>query len=449
MRYLFSMGQFLLGRSSFGICTLLALLVLTLPGILIGQDGLSDHDGGIHLTISASGMRLIKVCLAGPLGDDKKLVVQTTRHILEHDLRQSSRFELVRAKPTLVRMMRSKSKEVLVQTKRGGADVFVIWNASTDGKDFTFKGEVKDSRSAKKIFSRSFTVPMVQQRAVLHQFVDEIALMLSGKSGTAHCKIAFVSDWTGAKELFTADYDGQNMRQRTKLQGIVLSPAYSPRGDKIAFIRFADGGPILSILDAVSGRIDDVLSSRGIVASPAWSLDGTRIAMSISKLGNSDIYLFDVATEALTRLTHSRSIETSPTFAPNGRSIAFTSDRTGRPQIYVMSIDGSGLRRLTFEGKHNESPAWSPDGSLIAYTALHGNAFKLRLIGPNGDGPYAVVAKPSNGESPAWSPDGQKLIFSAIDRGPHSALYLVNRDGSGLTKVISILGNCTEPSWSP
>jgi len=409
-----------------------------------------DQDGGIYLTISASGPRLIRVCLAGPLGDELEPIEETTRDILEFDLSQSNRFELVKVKPKLIGMVRSGKRSSSRWAKsKGGVDVFAVWDACADGSSFTFNGEVKDSRTLRSIFIRSFSVPMVQQRAVLHQFVDEIALMLSGRSGTAHCKITFVSNWTGHKELYTADYDGHNVRQRTELCGIVLSPAYSPRGDKIAFIRFKDNGPVLSILDMVSGRIDDVLTPEGIVASPTWSPDGQIMAVSISKHGNSDVYLLDVGTDKLTRLTHLRSIETSPTFAPNGRSIAFTSDRTGRPQIYVMNIDGSGLRRLTFEGKHNESPSWSPDGSLIAYTALQRNAFELRLIGPDGEGPYTVIEELSDGEAPAWSPDGEKLIFSARDDGSHSALYLVNRDGSDLTKVISILGNCTEPSWSP
>jgi len=439
-----------LGRSSFVICSLLALVFLVPLHFWAADREPLDKDGRIYLTISAAGPRLIKVCLAGPLGDEPGPIVETTRGILEFDLSQSNRFELVKVKPKLIGMVRSgkRSRSGWVNLK-GGVDVFVVWDAVSDASSFAFNGEVKDSRTLKNIFTRSFSVPMVQQRAVLHQFVDEIALMLSGRSGTAHCKITFVSDWTGHKELYTADYDGHNVRQRTELCGIVLSPAYSPKGDKIAFIRFKDNGPVLSILDMVSGRIDDVLTPEGIVASPTWSPDGQIIAVCISKHGNSDVYLLDVGTDELTRLTYSRSIETSPTFAPNGRSIAFTSDRTGRPQIYVMNIDGSGLRRLTFEGKHNESPVWSPDGSLIAYTALRGSTFELRLISPDGDGPYTVVEELSDGEAPAWSPDGEKLIFSARDDGSHSALYLVNHDGSGLTKVISIAGNCTEPSWSP
>ena len=406
---------------------------------------------GIYLTISESGTRLIKVCVAGPAEAKSQPVLRTTREVLEFDITQSNRFRLVKAGPEVVRSARlgvRASRRDAIKSGRA-ADVFVVWDASRNGSGFTFKGRVIDARTQKRVFSKDFSVPMAQQRAVLHQFVDELGLMLSGRSGTAHCKIAFVSDWTGHKELFSADYDGHDMRQWTSLSSIVLSPAYSPRGDRIAFISFEDSGSNLSMLDVVSGRVAEVLDCGGAVASPVWSPDGKHIAVATSKSGNTDIYVFDVVSEKLTRLTHSKSIETSPTFAPNGRSIAFMSDRTGRPQIYVMSIDGSGLRRLTFEGKHNESPAWSPDGSLIAYMSLVGDAFQLRLIGPDGEGPYALAEGLSDCESPAWSPDGEKLAFSAKKGSSFSSMYLINRDGSGLTKTVSVLGNCTEPSWSP
>ena len=445
---MFLLDQFPLRRFRFAALLLFALVVLSAPPVIAADGEPLARDDGIHITISASGPRLVKICLAGPPA--REPIVDSTRELLEFDLSQSNRFELVKVKPEFVSMMRSGIADLLGPAEsKGAVDVFVVWDAGRDGSSFTFNGEVKDSRTLRKIFSRDFSAPMAQQRAVLHQFVDEIALMLSGRSGTAHCKITFVSDCTGHKELYTADYDGHNVRQLTDLGRIVLSPAYSPKGDKIAFIRFKDNGAVLSILDVVSGGIADVLSPEAIAASPAWSPDGKLIAVTISEHGNSDLYLFDVGSETLTRLTYEKSIETSPAFAPNGRSIAFMSDRTGRPQIYVMNIDGSGLRRLTFDGKHNESPAWSPDGSLIAYTALKGNAFELRLIGPDGDGPYTVVEELSDGEAPAWSPDGQKLVFSARDDASFSALYLVNRDGSGLTKVVSIAGNCSEPSWSP
>lgn len=430
------------------LCLISALILMPLEH----HAAAGTESDSIYLSIQATGSRLIKVSLAGPAIDEEDSAGLKTQRVLEFDISQSNRFRLVSTGPELVQIMRLGVRGA---AQRGlvarHADVFVVWDVPyTDNSSrFVFEGKVKDCATQKMIFSRRFEVSAEQQRAVIHQFVDEMSLMLSGKSGIAHCKIAFVSDRTGAKELYTADYDGYNVRQRTRLNRIVLSPAYSPKGDKIAFIRFNGNGPILSVLDLVTDRIDDVVSSEGIVTAPAWSPDGSVIALAISKMANCDIYLFDIASKQLKRLTYAKSIETSPCFAPNGRSVAFTSDRTGRPQIYVMNVDGAGQRRISFEGRHNESPAWSPDGRLIAYSSLLGSVFELRLTGPDGEGPYTAVKELQNGESPAWSPDGMKLMFSARLDGGGSDLFMVNRDGGGLTRVLQDMGNCTEPSWSP
>jgi len=45
---------------------------------------------------------------------------------------------------------------------------------------------------------------------------------------------------------------------------------------------------------------------------------------------------------------------------------------------------------------------------------------------------------------PDWSPDGSQIIFEGTDEG-ETGLYLINVDGTGLTKI----GSGHNPSWSP
>ncbi len=52
-------------------------------------------------------------------------------------------------------------------------------------------------------------------RAAVHHFADDIVETLTGKKGIASSKIAFVATRTGRKEIYTADYDGANVRQLT------------------------------------------------------------------------------------------------------------------------------------------------------------------------------------------------------------------------------------------
>ena len=413
--------------------------------------GWGEQRSEIHLTVTATGARKIRlICRAAPSVNLRQPALSQVARVLSFDLSQSNRFLLVKPKAGPAADQRPKqSTSAEAAPKDPQADIEAVWEASISHNKLLFAAKVCDCRTDRLVFARRFLVPMEQLRTVVHQFSDEMVLMFSGRRGIAHCRIAFVSDATGCKELYVADYDGRNVRRLTSFGGIVLSPAFSPRGDRIAFVKFERDRPVLAVLDVVRGKSTVLVRSNGVVAAPTWSPDGKKIALSISDSGNSDVYLLDVSSGRLRRLTYSRWIETSPSFSPNGRSIAFVSDRTGRPEVYVMSVDGTGIRRITFDGTYNESPAWSPDGGLIAYVSYRGDRFELWVATPDGQGARPIVSGVSAPEGPAWSPDGQKLLFSARMGSSSSSLYWVNPDGSGLTEVVAGLGNCTEPCWSP
>ena len=107
--------------------------------------------------------------------------------------------------------------------------------------------------------------------------------------------------------------------------------------------------------------------------SPAWSPDGQRIAFVSFRDGNYEIYVMNADGSEITRLTDTsryaaRVFDGSPAWSPDGQRIAFQSDRDGNYEIYVMYADGSAPTRLT-DGSDNGNPVWSPDGQRIAFTS--------------------------------------------------------------------------------
>jgi len=134
--------------------------------------------------------------------------------------------------------------------------------------------------------------------------------------------------------------------------------------------------------------------------------------------------------------------------APFDARIAFSSTREGESHIYVATADGSQVKRLSKGTK----PAWSPDGRWILFNTWDGSTNALRVIGVDGSRERVIAAPAGMG---VWSPDGTKILFGSVVGAPNAGLFVVNPDGSGLTRVLSAdfvdpPGNWLGyPAWSP
>jgi Tol biopolymer transport system component len=99
--------------------------------------------------------------------------------------------------------------------------------------------------------------------------------------------------------------------------------------------------------------------------SPAWSPNGQRIAFVSERdtdpaNGNyaSQIYIMNADGSNLEKFGHHSSGAFDPTWSPDGKQIAFRSYYDNTPDIFVINVDGTGLAQLTFEGA-NYIPDWS------------------------------------------------------------------------------------------
>jgi Tol biopolymer transport system component len=111
----------------------------------------------------------------------------------------------------------------------------------------------------------------------------------------------------------------------------------------------------------------------------------------------------------------------------------------------TLSLLAVGLLALVSAMAGETSAAPNASGSSIAY--LH---FQ-RTASVDSVGVYVMEVDGSNerlvtkGDWFAWSPTGSRLLVHRFDRGRHS-IYVVNRDGSGLIRVVSSAEN---PTWAP
>jgi Tol biopolymer transport system component len=109
-----------------------------------------------------------------------------------------------------------------------------------------------------------------------------------------------------------------------------------------------------------------------------------------------------------------------------------------------INVDGTGETFLhtpqTFNGL-----TWSPDGSQIAFGDLDG----LYVMNSDGTGLTKIADNPSGDYDPRWAPDGSKIVF-ARSIGSDSAIYTVRPDGTELSRVDRTPNNADfAPDWSP
>ncbi len=188
--------------------------------------------------------------------------------------------------------------------------------------------------------------------------------------------------------------------------------------------------------------------------SPAWSPDGSRIAFA-SHRGppGEEIYVMNADGSDQTRLTSFPGAAQDPAWSPDGSRIAFVGWPNGiRPEIYVMDADGTGVRQLTTGDSYVAGPTWSPDGSSILFerselTSSTGET-GLGTVDVATGAVRTIVPLPGSESDPAWSPDGTRIAFVWWTQAG-SGLYVMNDDGTGLTRLTDPLVGAQSPSWSP
>ena len=287
-------------------------------------------------------------------------------------------------------------------------------------------------------------------RLAAHKISDDIIFKLLGERGVFSTRLSYVMKEGKRYRLVISDADGQNMRNALNSSEPIISVAWSPDGQKIAYVSFEDRKPVVYVHELVTGRRIVLSNERGNNSAPSWAPDGKSLAVSLSKDGNTQIYRVNADGSNLRRLTQGNTIDTEPQFSPDGKFIYFTSDRGGNPQIYRMSADGERgepARRITFKQPYATSPRISPDGKYLAYIGGAGGGFKLFLMNL-ATGDSTPMTDTSFDESPSFAANGRYILYST-QVGGKKVLAAVSVDGY-VKQILSVPGSdVRQPSWGP
>jgi TolB protein len=333
-----------------------------------------------------------------------------------------------------------------------GVDFVVAGQVTQNGGQYEIQYHLYGVAREEVLLSRTVTGTQNQLRDMAHMVSDQVFEHLTGIRGAFNTKILYVAAERFSVDntrytLQRADYDGARTVTLLQSREPILSPTFSPDGQRIAYVSFESRRPEIFMHYVATGRRERITSFEGLNGAPAFSPDGERLAFVLSRDGNPEIYVMHLATRQMTRVTNHFGIDTEPAWMDNN-TIVFTSDRGGRPQIYKQSIGGSA-ERLTFVGNYNANAKLSVDGQTMVmvhrqdgYRNFHIATQDLRR------GNLRVLTETSLDESPTVAPNGTMLIYATRQQG-RGVLMLVSTNGRARSEIPTQFNDLRVPSWSP
>jgi len=289
-----------------------------------------------------------------------------------------------------------------------------------------------------------------------------------------------------------------------------ISPAWSPDGTSIAFVRRDANKSKIMVIPALGGSERELMVQEQTVVPAnyypirlSWSADGRWLLVSGIDYGTKSGSLWLVSSDGgekrqLTHPPEGNVGDFEGAFSPDSRSVAFvryTAMQAG--DIYELSLTGNftakgEARRLTKDNRNLGGVAWTLDGRELIFSSdrggtralwrlsISGSAEPIRLsVGENGyspaisrqgnrlvysqtisdsnvwrlnltdlrEPPTELVASTRLETSAQYSPDGKKIAFES-NRAGNQEVWMCDADGTNAVQLVTI-GRSGSPRWSP
>lgn len=388
-----------------------------------------------------------------PFGTEGASAPEDISAIIRNDLASSGRFAPL-DEQDLVSRPTEQSQVNFADWRLLRSEGLLIGKVSSqDGENYQVQFQLFDVYRGQQLAGKRYQVPASGVRALGHQIADVVYETLTGEKGIFSTRLAFVtqvsaSDGKKRFALQISDADGANPRTVLQSTQPIMSPAWSPDGEQLAYVTFENSKSEVFVQQLQSGKRRSVASFDGINSAPAWSPDGRKLALTLSRNGNPEIYVLEISSGELMRVTNNaQAIDTEAVWSPDGDNIYFTSDRGGQPQIYRVPANGGRAERVTFEGNYNASPDISPDGRKLTMVHAVNGRFYIAVQDLK-TGALQVLTESGRAESPSFAPNGQMILYATEQKG-RGVLAAVSVDGR-IHQRLSESGTIVrEPAWSP
>ncbi|HMD83865.1 MAG TPA: protein kinase [Terriglobia bacterium] len=284
--------------------------------------------------------------------------------------------------------------------------------------------------------------------------------MLAGVSGAPAFspdgqRAAFVRDTNDADSLLTAALDGSGTRVLASLkrpEGIPHNRvAWSSDGKTLAFVRFSLH-PVLTTIAAEGGPAQPAATHWDEIEDVSW-LPGTRALVVAGRLQgvSGSVQLHQVSPEGgVTRqITHDLSAYMEIRASADGKTLLALQDQL-LAAVQVATPGNLSETRTLNAGNQNEdgwySVAWTPEGKIVYQTAPNGHE-DLWEVDADGSNPQRLTNNALPGY-PAVSLRGGFIAFSQRNPTSGASIWRMDIEGGNLQRLTQGKEDST-PAISP
>jgi Tol biopolymer transport system component/DNA-binding winged helix-turn-helix (wHTH) protein len=255
--------------------------------------------------------------------------------------------------------------------------------------------------------------------------------------------VRFIS--SGVGDLYLVPTAGGETQRLTFDNTGAASPVWTPDSGEILFLRGGGSANSLWRVSATGEPPVQVEAAGRNLTSIAVSRQGRRLAWT-QTINDLNIWRMELSgamargrkpspplSKLMKLLISSTRTDASPEFSPDGKRIVFASDRSGNSEIWVADSDGQHSVQLTaFNHGGVGSPHWSPDGRQVVFDARASGSADIYAISAEGGQPRRLTNDLAEDVVPSWSRDGHWIYFSSKRSGSPQIWRMPAAGGSAI-----------------